>query len=160
MSLETWIEEFYVESEDNDSAIELIDKSIKKWSGFNLKDAKKHGVVIISKQLFSGKNSKQLFSGKNGFVFDSTTCVLCERYLEEYLEHNGYYESDESAPHTCERCPIYQLRGGYACDEEMEDEFIDPYLDSIKSKDGEPMIKCLEKAREFVLSGKFNEDSE
>lgn len=73
--------------------------------------------------------------------FRSSTCALCRAYVE----NKDVYRED------CSGCPIYESRGQVPCDAESCDEEASPYHTYLIDHNHEPMIKALEKARDFVI---------
>jgi hypothetical protein len=125
MSLETWKQEFYPKRATETTPEEAIQHSLTKWQGLLPENLAKHDVHIDSLWHVASDDADE---GK--VALNSRTCSLC---LHHYRS-NG-----------CGLCPLYQVRGCVACDEERKDEDFSPWS-RIFHSNPEPMIGWLEVA--------------
>lgn len=125
MSLETWKKEFYAEESDQIVArrapdVELLDHSLRKWSGALPEALERHGLRYRRHAISEPDGDGEL-------TFDGESCALCE----------AYYNGPTNDREECERCPIV-LATGESC--------IRAYVASLD--DAEPMTKLLEQVLE------------
>lgn len=140
MSLNTWKEEFYPRNASdfngNSSLTELdaVKHSLLKWKGLRKENLDNHGITNIRKSV-----SRAI--GCDGSLYqlkiDSDSCSLCQR--------NHMISEVE-----CEGCALAIVRGGFPCDEIMEDESFSPYVEFRDKNNPEPMIFWLEKALQYA----------
>ena len=120
MSYETWCEEFYPVSADYCKEEDAIEHSLRKWIGLRIENLDKHELRIVGRSVRDG-NSHTLL------IIADRSCSLCRWY----------------ASFRCDDCPLAQVLGG-RCD------VIDaPYDIWCDTKNPEPMIEALQKAKEL-----------
>jgi len=131
MSIETWKAEFYdIPAEayalQDDDALGLspVEHSLKKWRGLTPENLAKHGVK------HKIGDSVLLDDEGTTFVVDSDSCALCQLYLDT----------------RCNGCPLFLARGYVSCDDEMDNEFLNPYYKFVDEGNPEKMIMWLERA--------------
>lgn len=146
--IESWKKEFYHIPARKAAGDDLtaVEHSLKKWMGLRKENLDKHKVA---------QRGKTIFSIDDELRVSNKTCALCIGHLQEQ-------EDVRQSP--CASCPLYKVRGGYACDHAGPD---DPNLDPnhypyrrvspfeffVYFNDPEPMIRWLEKTKEFVIGG-------
>lgn len=150
MSIETWKAEFYPIDASQTHRDEAIDHSLQKWLGLEPENLAKHNVKLRWHKVMDESITLD-DSCVPGVQIDGSTCALCHHYMDhDWDEDEGEYES------PCHDCPLYQARGGVACDDETSDEWEDerpsPWHVFSREQDGEhsakPMIHWLKKAKE------------
>lgn len=127
MSIETWKSEFYPIPADECPKEEAVAHSLRKWTGSRLENLYKHNLRQRVCLIIDDINYEE-------FSFAAETCALCKKFYDNEPEINDYL-------HRCSRCPLFQVRGNVACDEERRDEEESPWGKGIH--DPEPMIMWL-----------------
>lgn len=135
MSLKTWKQEFYSISATQAakfSDLRAVEHSLLKWTGLKKSNLKKHNMEKSVGRLRIEDEQEEL-------KIDSSSCALCQKYLERY--------------DSCVGCPLYESRGGVRCDAEKGNEETNPY--EYWTYYGNPyrMINALRKAKKFVEQG-------
>lgn len=105
MSIESWCEEFYsVEASEmaGKSDIECLEHSLKKWKGLSQESLERHGLVV---NRYLVGNAIAATDKRRYIYIDSSSCALCEKYLEPHL--------------PCKGCPIHK-NTGFDCSREYE----------------------------------------
>lgn len=133
MSLETWKAEFYPKEAKDTTPEEALDHSIRKWTGANKGNLKRHGLSCRYGEIINQDYSPFSF----GFSFTSISCALCHHF--QYV-----------AESACLTCPLYISRGGFACDEAAPNEDDSPYDEFSCLGDNKPMLAALKKAKRWV----------
>lgn len=134
MSLETWKKKYYPIPADKVTKAGAIQHSLTKWIGLRKTNLREHGLLIGVRGL-SAPEMPLLW-----LEINSTTCALCCLYY-------GKLPKRENGP--CFNCPLYKVRGGYACDcftPSKDGNGEAPWVAFSLDDDPEPMIKCLRNA--------------
>jgi len=146
VSLETWKAEFYPKAAADTTPEEALAHSIRKWEGLRADALARHGVT----QRGSWLCGEEL---ELSFIVACSSCALCYHYMAEPLDDDGD-ETDEAdvisrVSDACEGCPLYEARGGVACDvmDDVDDRR-DPYNAYASHGDPVPMLRWLRKAAE------------
>ncbi len=139
MSIESWKEEFYeIDAYDiaqNEDDLGMVDHCLKKWEGLLPENLAKHNLRHKSFTIVEIDNEKEYFET------DCNSCALCQAY-----DNND-----------CLDCPI-TLSRGYPCAEEgdwiegtdEEEREPAPWYEWTTRKNPEPMIRCLNKTKEYL----------
>jgi hypothetical protein len=149
MSLETWKAEFYPIKARETHRSDAIDHSLQKWLGLLPENLAKHHVTLVAGEVVDIFVDLDNPSTRGVFI-DGDSCSLCHHYMDhDFDEEEGEYESH------CHDCPLYQARGGVACDDETsgewESEQPSPWHSFTRAKnknDPKPMIHWLTKTKE------------
>lgn len=137
MTIKSWKKEFYPVPAYDCPEDQAIEHSLQKWIGLRPENLKKHKVQYLAE---SGTViDLNAVNDEDALCIDGESCALCTHHLD----HNDT---------LCEPCPLYEARGGFACDTQTPSEFgkgIDaPYqaMSNEQWQDGtpEPMIYWLE----------------
>ena len=119
MSLETWKQEFYSQPAADVKPELAVDHSLQKWIGLRSGNLKKHGVAILAEgSVYDPKDPACRIN------IDADSCALC-------IHFRG-----------CPRCPLFAALNR-SCD---GDDSV--YLHWIRTRNPEPMIAALQKAKE------------
>lgn len=135
-----------------DTALLMVDHSLAKWEGLResvLGDHRlRYDPAACAVYAADVDRARRHGFDPTGEVLrmGSESCALCEAYCPE-------------AP-TCRGCPLYQSRGGVACDratsvERAGGRSISPWGEWAAANDPEPMIRALRDARVFVANDEF-----
>lgn len=142
MSLQTWKDEFYPVRAREVDAKDAVEHSLTKWRGLRQENLERHQVCI------SGLAVAEV-GGSTHFTLSASTCALCEHYYNPNKEDIEGDEDDDKGL-ACETCPLAKARGGYACDRDMPDSATGDAAPYFRLPDPEPMIRWLEKAKDYV----------
>lgn len=134
MTLKSWKDEFYPKEAHETSKEEAVDHCLNKWKGLRAKNLKKHGLIAEAYNHIEEKNG----ISHSRFYIDGDTCALCFHYYDENLK-----------PYLCKECPLFIVRGNFTCDKSLPEEETAPYQQWGETRDPEPMIKWLKKAKKF-----------
>lgn len=148
MSIRTWKDEYYPDVVDENNRFPdwnaAIDSAILKWSGL-LPDILLHHEIY--QDTFHGKVLKD---GWETFDVDCTSCGLCKLSKDD-----------------CEECPITAVTKGRTCFEDIECDpdlsndigALSEYARFTEHGDPIPMIKLLDKTKEFMQTHHFDENT-
>ena len=130
MSLDTWKAEFYKVDAQRVAPKNAADHSILKWRGLHPSNLKKHGLNMSDGILCDNHNRRAL-------KINEDTCALCEHHARP----------------GCITCPLFAVRGGFACDrrspDEINRELLTPYHALKHTDDPRPMLLWLRRARKW-----------
>lgn len=97
---------------------------------FELKNASPYAAVKHSIRKWEGVAWAVENDFKPPIKVDSSTCALCEKYLDDNYD-------------TCRLCPLAISRGDVRCDDARKDEGKSPYQVWDEKKDPAPMLAAL-----------------
>ena len=149
MSLESWKAEFYPIDANQTHRTDAIDHSLQKWLGLLPENLAKHQMMLVEGEVLEVGTDLDNPS-REGVVINGQSCSLCHHYLDhDFDEHEDEHESQ------CHDCPLYQARGGAACDDETSEEWESDkpspwhtFTRAENSNDPKPMIHWLTKTKE------------
>ena len=144
MSLEQWKKVYYQEQARDLVArgaddLELIDHSIKKWSGLDVETLNQYRLVR------KGYTLIDIDDRDSTLDVNAATCTLCIKYTDT-----------ESFDDGCTTCPIKMARGGFSCDTGVDDDVelgnddLSPWGRFNYHGETREMISALNDAREYV----------
>lgn len=151
MSIETWKAEFYPKPASETTEAEAIDHSLQKWLGLTPENLAKHRVMLFNSAVMEQGVDLDKPSNERVLI-DANSCSLCHHFCET----DTFNSADDESP--CMECPLYQARGGRACDDETDEEWADdrksPWHEFTPSfnrygYDPKPMIRWLKRTKEI-----------
>lgn len=149
MSLQTWKDEFYPLAVEKTTKATALWAVIRKWEGLRQENLDRHGVLAGVNTVMEKGTVTEL-----PFPIGAASCAFCHHYLREPEPPEDPDEdpTDEWRDKSdCDECPLYQIRGGYSCDKEREDEAGGsegaPWTAWWCRHDPEPMLRWLYKIR-------------
>lgn len=164
MSFATWKKEFYPCVPDPKwDDIKCLEHSIQKWIGLRPENLDKHGVIFDWMGVHERANSISL-----EIAFSSCACCIRaeathEAHIADTCSHveteEGCNDCEPLTGHAheqyCEYCPLYQSRGGFACDigkgnGATGEQHGGPYFLFTDTADPEPMIAALKAALKWA----------
>jgi len=129
MTIETWKQKFYAAEASvvgNDTDVVALRHSIKKWEGLRPGNLERHGLRVDCARIVD--------VGGVNFHINSESCALCRKYI--------FFNEQAS----CVPCPLYKVRGGVACDKDVDGDDPSPFDTWRDRADPEPMLHWLRKA--------------
>jgi len=171
MSLETWLAEFYPEEAtallerlvgphpqqmpEPTVLLQLVEQGLLKLTGLREENLRKHDVSLSCCRVRGGSNFWQ---------FGASQCGLC--HLAVVATDGKYCVGNlaDDLEQDCSRCVVYQANADCACDDwqylDSEDDLagrdgdgddLAPWLVLYATNNPEPMIRLLERTREWLL---------
>jgi hypothetical protein len=124
MSLQTWKDEFYSDPNVKMTKKQVIQHSLKKWTGLRKENLEKHDCR------YNGSRGQIEDGYDEPLGIDTGSCALCVKYLNWDADINN----------VCRKCPLYESLG-----EQCDAYGNSPFQIWIGTHDPEPMIEALEK---------------
>lgn len=128
-ALTRWKQAYYPVPANEVPEADALEHSLIKWQGLRKSVLDEYGLKV-DEGVLSDSNSDV----DNEFSIDSSSCALCQHYLNR----------------GCEGCPLFEIRGQARCDywtdEETDEDRRPPYGEFTDQGNPEPMIRLLEQA--------------